>query len=42
MGSNREVGARAGERVGGMVNGTSFASASIAGPGDCGVGGFLK
>ena len=33
-----EVGAGAGERVGGMVNGTSLASVSIAGPGVCGGG----
>ena len=31
-----EVSAGAGERVGGMVNGTSFASESIAGSGACG------
>ena len=40
MGSNgvSEVGAGAGERVGGMVNGTSLALGSIAGPGACGGG----
>ena len=38
MGSNgvSEVGAEAGERVDGMVNGTSLASGSIIGPGACG------
>ena len=40
MGSNMvsEVGAGAGERVGGMVNGTSFALGSIAWLGTCGGG----
>ena len=40
MGSNgvSEVGAGAGERVGGMVNGTCLASGSIAGPGAYGGG----
>ena len=40
MGSNviSEVGAAAGGRVGGMVNGTSLASGSIAGPRACGGG----
>ena len=40
MGSNgeNEVGAGAGERVDGMVNGTSLASGSIAGLGACGGG----
>ena len=33
-----EVGAGAGVRVGGMVNGTSLASGSIAGPEACGDG----
>ena len=38
MGSNwvNEVGAGAGKRVGGMVNGTSLASESIEGLGACG------
>ena len=37
MGSDgvSEVSAGAGERVGRMVNGTSFTSGSIAGPGAC-------
>ena len=40
MGGNgvSEVGVGAGERVGRMVNGTSLASGSIAGPGACGGG----
>ena len=40
MGSDgvSEVGGGAGERVSGMVNGTSLASGSIAGPGACGGG----
>ena len=40
MGSNgaSKVGAGAGERVCGMVNGTGLASGSIAGPEACGVG----
>ena len=40
MGSNgvNEVGVGADERVGGMVNGTSLAQRSIAGPGACGGG----
>ena len=40
MGSDwvSEVGAGGGERVGGMVNGTSLESGSIAGPGACGGG----
>ena len=37
MGSDgvSDIGAGAGERVGGMVNGTSLASGSIARPGAC-------